>query len=381
MKALLIFPILKDLNPADGILIKNEGIRKGFLQNGVHLDVLEFTSAGVFNGKESITSFSANKWQRIIQYNTAAWKKIGEFVDRNNYDLVWFRMPLLQPWITNFIKQVKEKQPNCRIILEYGAYPFENELSGAKKWQHRLFRNNYRLAHRFADRVITYSGQKDVDGVPNIPINNGIDVDTIPLAHSSFADDEVLHCISVSSVKKWHAYERFISGMAAQRSEMIVFHVVGDGPDLQKMKDLVKQNSLEEKVIFHGFKTGAALDEIYNQSHLAIGTLGFHRIGLTNSSSLKNREYFARGLPIVLSTPDLDMPASLPFVNYVPGDESPIDIGDIVRFARKVYQTPNLNQQIRTYAEQHLSWKSKVGNVLAHLQIKSSGATAALQSS
>ncbi|MGV3527643.1 MAG: glycosyltransferase [Flavisolibacter sp.] len=381
MKALLIFPILKDLNPADGILVKNEGIRKGFIQNDVEIDVLEFTSAGVLNDKERIASFSANKWQRIIQYNTAAWKRIGEFVERNNYDLIWFRMPLLQPWITSFIKQVKERKPGCRIILEYGAYPFENELSGAKKWQYRLFRTNYKLAHHFADRVITYSGQKDVDGVPNIPINNGIDVDSIPVVRSSFKDGEVLHCISVSSVKKWHAYERFISGMAEFRSGKIVFHVVGDGPDLQKLKELAKQNSLEEKVIFHGFKTGAALDEIYNQSHLAIGTLGFHRIGLTNSSSLKNREYFARGLPIILSTPDLDMPASLPFVNYVPGDESTIDISEIMRFAKQVYQSPHLNQQIRAYAEQHLSWKSKVADVLAHLQIKTSGATAALQSS
>lgn len=370
MKALLIFPILTDLNQADGILVKNEGIYTGFLENGVETDKLEFTSQGVFCGEEKLFAFSSSRYRRIWQYHTSVWKAILDFALSTNYDLIWFRLPMVQPFIASFIKQVKRTKPDCRIILEYGAYPYVNELAGIKKMLYRINTKFERQTHNLADRVITYSGQYEVDGLPNIPINNGIDLKNIPVVTTCLKADDVIHFISVSSIKKWHAYDRFIRGMADYLSQpgaaLIHFHVVGEGPEHQKLIELVSQYRLDKNVSFHGFKTGAALDDVYQQAHAAIGTLGFHRIGLTNSSSLKNREYFARGLPVVLSTLDQDMPAELSYVHYIPGDESPVAIHEIIRFVQGV-QRPNLHAEIREYAEQHLSWKSKIAEVLEHL--------------
>ena len=155
--------------------------------------------------------------------------------------------------------------------------------------------------------------------------------------------------------------------MQQQGAVPIHFNIVGKGPEYEKLVALTNDLNLNGHVTFHDFKTGKDLDVVYEENDVAIGTLGFHRIGITNSSSLKNREYFARGLPIVLSTNDLDMPATLPFVKYLPEGEEPIAIGEVVKYAQRVYQTPDLNYVIRSYAEEHISWKSKTKTVLEYL--------------
>ncbi len=369
-RGLLIFPILKDLSKADGILVKNEGIRKGFLANGVDVDTLEFNTSGVYNGEEKIYDFSPGRYARIFQYNVLAWKKILAYIGKEQYDFIWFRIPILTPPIAWFVKGLKKTYPHCVILLEYGAYPYVNELAGFKKTLFHLNRGYEKMAHRNADYVITYSGQDSVDKVPNIPINNGIDLEGIPVAAPG-AIGKKLNVISVSSLKKWHAYERFIAGLPAyleQKKHLpIHFNIVGNGPEYDKLAQLVESLKLQEHVTFHKFKTGRELDAIYEKNHLAIGTLGFHRIGITNSSSLKNREYFARGLPIVLSTADLDMPPGLTYVQYVPEGEEPIDIASVVDFAKRVYGMPDLNEMIREYAENHVSWTSKIAEVLPYL--------------
>jgi glycosyltransferase involved in cell wall biosynthesis len=376
-KALLIFPIYTDLSKMDGIVVKNEGIRKGFMYNGVDTDVLRFNIQGIFNQNELVFPFRKGKVFRTIDFYFRAWKKLLQLVLDGKYDLVWLRIPLINPAIANFIRGIKTKDPACRIILEYGAYPFENELSTKARLYYGLNRPSERIAHRFADFVITYCGQAAIDHLVNIPIDNGIDLEKIGIVHPHPNVEEKINLIAVSSLKKWHAYERLVMGIPAylqlENMPSIHFHVVGNGPEMEKIVNLVKELQLEGTVTFYDFKSGDELDAIYNESHVAIGTLGFHRIGITNSSSLKNREYFARGLPVVLSTPDKDMPGDLPYVLYLPGGESVIDVSKIVSFARGIYKMPNVNQQIRNYAESKVSWNSKIRTVLNYLENDSRG--------
>jgi hypothetical protein len=372
-KGLLIFPIMKDLNKADGVVVKNEGICKGFAENEIEIDVLEFNSTGVTIGNKLLVPFSKKRFKRIFEYHFLVWSKLSKNIASKNYDFIWFRITIANPFIAEFVSSVKKNQPNIRIIIEYGAYPFVNELSGTRKYFYLLNRGAEKKIHQNADFVITYCGQNQVDGVTNIPINNGIDLSNIPVVQHSDLPDQI-NFVSVSSLKKWHAYERFVLGMAEyfkqENPRPIHFHVVGNGPEYDKLLACTTELALGDKLTFHNHKTGKALDEIYNASHIAIGTLGFHRIGITNSSSLKNREYFARGLPVILSTADQDMPEGLAYVKYVPAGEGPVNINDVVSFATQVYQIPGVNTRIREYADEHVSWKGKIKTVLNYLANK-----------
>jgi glycosyltransferase involved in cell wall biosynthesis len=378
-KGLLIFPIFKDLNASNGIVSKNEGIKNGFLANGVNVDVLEFNSTGVYTKDAQIFHYSQNRYRRILQHNYQIWKNILDVIQRNSYEFVWLRASILTSAIAGFLAQIKTRFPSCKIILEYGAYPFVKELPAFKQAIYYLNIRNEKRAHRFSDFIISYSGQEYIDDRPNIPIDNGVDVESIPFTSNRPGISSEINFISVSSLRKWHAYERFIEGMAIFKQEkhkqIVNFHVVGNGPEHEKLVQITKTLGLDGEVIFHDFKSGTQLDSIFEQSHVAIGTLGFHRIGLNNSSSLKNREYFARGLPLVLSTFDKDMPSSLPFVKYIPEGETPVNIQDVVTFARNVYRIPDVNQMIRNYAHENVSWGSKIKIVLEYLNGKAVGTT------
>jgi hypothetical protein len=380
---MLIFPILKDLNEADGILVKNEGIKTGFLDNGIEVDVLEFNSRGIFNRNDQVYTFHSGRYRRIYQYNTAVWEKIAVYILKKNYDFIWFRIPLINSSIAKFIRTLKENAPGCKIIIEYGAYPYVNELSGLKKMFYQLNRGNEKKAHGYADFVVTYCGQDRVDNLPNIPINNGIDLEHISIVNGQKNLSRRINFISVSSLKKWHAYERIIAGISLYLKTSgalhVHFNIVGNGPEYAKLVALTDELKLNDFITFHDFKTGKELDLIYEENDVAIGTLGFHRIGITNSSSLKNREYLARGLPIVLSTKDQDMPDGLPFVKYVPEGEEPVQIAELVKFAQEIYKRPKVNEAIRSYAEVHVSWKSKIKTVLTYLTDENIKSTQTIQ--
>jgi hypothetical protein len=374
-KGLLIFPILNDLNAFDGIMVKNEGIRKGFVRNGMDVDVLEFTTRGVFLKGVPIFKFASSRYLRIYQFLFTAWRPIARAVASGGYDFIWFRIALHHIFSgasARFLKSVRAALPAAKIVLEYGAYPFDDELTKPQRVLYRLRRHTEKAMHVHADFVVTYSGQERVDNLVNIPINNGIELDDIPvnpdLVNPLAAG---IRFISVSSLKKWHAVERFLEGMAIYIAQpgaaAIHFDIVGNGPEYDKLAAVVAARNLQQHVSFHFFKRDKELDAVYQQCQVAIGTFGFHRIGITNSSSLKNREYFARGLPVVLSTLDLDMPPECPYVQYVPEGEEPIDIASVVEFSRRVYEQPDLHKAIRSYAGSTISWQSKVCTVLAYV--------------
>ena len=94
---------------------------------------------------------------------------------------------------------------------------------------------------------------------------------------------------------------------------------------------------MNKHVMFHGVKTGLALDEIYNQCDIGIEVLGGHRKGIALSSSLKSREYAAKGLPFVTSC-YIDVFDDMDFVLKFPADETPINMEAVVTFYDKIYK-------------------------------------------
>lgn len=139
------------------------------------------------------------------------------------------------------------------------------------------------------------------------------------------------------------------------------FHVVGSGvpSQLEMLRALAAKYHLESRVIFHGPKSGAELDAIFENADMGIASLGRHRCGIDRIKTLKNREYAARGIPFVYSEADSDFDA-MPYVMKAPADESLLDIAAVVRFCRDNTLTP---AQIRCSVAE-LSWTVQMQKVL-----------------
>jgi len=170
---------------------------------------------------------------------------------------------------------------------------------------------------------------------------NGINVSLCPLRNHD-QKGKILYLLFVANVSRWHGIDHIIRGIYEYKNNhLICLHIVGNGKDIPNLKKLVDNLHLSKQVIFHGFKTGDELDSLFNSCHIAVGSLGLHRIGLSESSTLKVREYCARGIPYIIACGDPDFPDDYPYIFRVPPDESPIDIESVIDFAQKVCSDPD----------------------------------------
>jgi hypothetical protein len=131
---------------------------------------------------------------------------------------------------------------------------------------------------------------------------------------------------------------------------------------MRDFQDIIHQFGIEKYVVFHGKLFGDELTAVFNQCQFAIGSLARHRSGITRIKTLKNREYAARGIPFIYSEEDSDFDHQS-YVLKAPADESPIDVGGIVRFLSQQTIDP---VAIRNSVAS-LSWKVQMQHVIEKL--------------
>ena len=174
----------------------------------------------------------------------------------------------------------------------------------------------------------------------------------------------VINVLIVATVCEYHGIDRFIRGLHEYEStpnkRNIVLHIVGDGQELPYLKELTAELNMQDNVIFHGFKSGKELDEMFDMCHIALDALAGFRKGLTETSSLKSREYCARGIPFIASSKDADFPDGWEYVQKIPDDETPVDMNTVIDFSNRMMADPEHPQKMRRYAEEHLDWMAKM---------------------
>ena len=279
-------------------------------------------------------------------------------------DILYLRNPYPFPGISKILRQPRA----CKIVIEYQAIePSEYRLKG-KYWYlliDFLFGNAIRkytdAIVGVTDEITRYEVSRSGDHEkPHVTIGNGFDVASVPIRQLPAYNGD-LHLLCVANVNRWHGLDRLFQGLAAyNETPKVILHIAGDGAELPHLQKLAGDIGITDRVVFHGFTTGKALDALFDQCHIAVGSLGIHRIGLKEASILKAREYCARGIPFIYGIPDPDFPADFPYILHLPTDESPINIEQILTFAQEVCADPDHLQKMRHYAEEHLDWSVKV---------------------
>lgn len=323
------------------------------------------------------TSF-INKLRRRLPWdsNTYNWETIADQLD--NPDFVYIRKPLLDRGSHKFLRQLKKKYPEVRVLLEIPTYPYDKELiTGIKDYPLYLKELIYRSQlYRFVDRIVTYSNDKQIFGIQTICIQNGINVAEHQIREMKSNADEI-HLIAVASFQKYHGYERVINGLTdyyhAGGSRKLILDMVGGGEELNAYKKLTEERNLQEYVVFWGPKHGEELKAVFDQADIGLGSFGFYKIGLEIASSLKLREYLARGLPVIGgSKQDLFTEESFPYYLEFSNDDTNLDMERIVSFYDRIYEATEAYEtvisNIREYAEENVTWKKTFAPVMEYLR-------------
>lgn len=359
-----------------GAVKKYYGLLKGFNQLGYDCDIVWYGGDGVFLNDEKICRFSlsvnSSAFRNIMFHHIWFDAAIERAVDFSQYDFMFVRYPLAHPGFLRLLKIAKYQNPDVRIFLEVPTYPYDLEFnSSLRNIQYWIDKQFQPFLKKYVDWTVHYGVFERLFGIPSIALRNGVDVGAIPVSRS-LPKPDLLRLIAVGNWNYWHGLDRLIKGLgqyhnSEDKLKHVDLRIVGGGRAIPDLRKLVNQNDLEFVVRFYPPLMGEALDRLFDEADLAVGCLGMFRKGVALDSSLKHREYAARGVPFVTASNDPDFDKSANWVLQIPADETPVDLRNICAFYEKI-KYKNIRLAIRQYALDRLDWKYRLRPLQAALK-------------
>lgn len=310
-----------------------------------------------------------------------------EYLSSHRFDVLYLRLDRISFDVLKICRMAR-KNGTKRVIIELPNYPYLtdyiNSVNGVRPFAKRAVQRCRILGFAAEDRLSGMRLRGLVDavilignpaesffGVKAMNISNGIDVDAMqPVPPKDNPDEIVL--VGVAGTLWWQAYDRILEGMyryqqgAPDRLPRIRFILVGgDAKEMPEFHALIDKYGLGDDVECPGFKTGAELDAVYARADLGVSKLGCYRRGLQSCSSLKAREYCAKGLPFLYTCEDSLENEQTEFAMRVPNDGSPVDMEAVAAFVRECRGKSGLSAREHQFAKDHYDWKAIMKRVLA----------------
>lgn len=293
-------------------------------------------------------------------------RSVAEYVISHHIQFVYMRSDHnASPFLISMIHKIKRH--GVKVVMEIPTYPYDVEYIGWSMKKNIIVDKIFRRAlARQLDAIVTFSDKDNIFGQRTIRISNGIDFDNIPLKKHINDTSHELHLIGVAEIHRWHGFDRVIHGLASYYQTnpdyKVYFHIVGyfySDTERNEIISLIDILDLHKYVILHGRQHGEVLNQLFEQCDFGIGSLGRHRVGITNIKTLKNREYAVRGIPFIYSEYDSDFETQ-PYVLKATADETPININAIINFYKCMDLCPD---DIRK-SIQHLSWRNQMQKLI-----------------
>lgn len=326
--------------PSTGITNKIKGQMKAFQSYGFSVDYTYIADNAAYYHKDGQDFFlgKVGKFRKLAA-NYYLYKRLKS----EKYTYIYNRYGLMDAYYYKTLKMLKKK--GGKIVVEIPTYPYDKErLPGVAWWLLYSVDKIYRrYLKRIVDVIATYSEDEEIFGIKTIHICNGIDFESVSVRTPQNDTDEI-RLVAVAGLAKWHGYDRLLEGLGkyyqTDGKRKVYFYIVGDGPVRGEYERIVEKYKIQRYCIFEGVKKGKELDEIYNKCDIGIEVLAAFRKDVFLSSSLKSREYAAKGLPFLTASKS-DVFENQEFVLKVPEDETYLEICDIISYYDYIYRNNN----------------------------------------
>lgn len=305
-------------------------------------------------------SIKINKYNNYKIFNSFT----AKFIEQYKPEIIYIRRYNL---LFNGISILKHAKRifRCYIICEIPTFPYKVEfLKNNKYLMYWYYRYLDKMIENIVDKITIVLGSNvNLDEKKYLAFMNGIDISSLVCKKKTKSDiDTCLNLLGAAQLAFWHGYDRVIEGLNNYYKDNkfkiidVNFHIVGNGNELVKLREMVDEYDLNKHVTFHGQKSGQELDELMNITDIGIGSLAMHRSGLTCGCTLKAREYCARGIPFIIGYVDNGFKNDFKYTLKVKADESPVDINKVIEFYDFIKEN-NYIEDMRMYAEQNLTWE------------------------
>lgn len=295
--------------------------------------------------------------RRFVLINTATnyLKSCGK-----SFDYAYLRWHTFDRIYLKMLAQLKKS--GAKIIVEAHAFSSDMKATSLISFYTMKMDNIYsKYAKKYVDLIAGISDEENIWGIKTVKIDNAIMLDNIQERHWAPEQNDTLRIVSVSNEREYHGYDRLLKGLynyyqnGGKRNIIVKFV----GVFRTKTVELTKELGLDDRVIFYGKKSGAELDKIYDESDLGIGALAHHRIGLYAGSSLKTKEYFAKGLPFIYGWDEPAFDNTYPYAMQIKLNKEPIDINAVLEFYDGIKNDKNMLSSMREFARENYSWTTQ----------------------
>lgn len=287
---------------------------------------------------------------------------------RKKYKFIYIRYP--RPDLFLIVSLVILKLKLIKIFYEIPTYPFTkefNKLFSISGFYERistliffpitLLLTDYVLVIAYDQKILLKYVKKIENGVTDFKIfkNNLNSSKTIKL----------ISVINFNETNNRHGLDRLLKGLSEydQSFRPVELLLVGD----------VSKSNLKEEII-NGVNKGylkilgnlnnADLQKYYMLADVGIGNLGFHRISVNYSSSLKEREFLEYGLPYISSSKDHMIRENCNFRLKVSNNDELVKISTVINFYDKFINQKNQYIELKKYTKKHLNWNKAMQNFL-----------------
>jgi hypothetical protein len=194
-------------------------------------------------------------------------------------------------------------------------------------------------------------------------VSNSVDVASCKLREpGTFNSKELRLFMLLGFPAPWHGVSRLVKSMEAYKGPVdITVDLIGDITPQDKM--VIDSSAIKSKLRCINKVPADKLDDELNQYHLGVGSLAMYKAQITEASPLKVREYLARGFPCLIGYNDTDRMQHKELETYimaVRGDESLINMNEVIQFVSNVYSDPEHHLKVRKLAEKFLDTKVKM---------------------
>lgn len=376
----LLYLIYFDINEP-----KMLGVKKKIISQIVSLKSLGFDVYLVYRSSDYLIShhiesdiIEKKKIKKgFSRYKNSIAKEISKKFIEEEFSYIYIRFPnALDLTVIKFLSKI----PKNRIIFEVPTYPIKGEykLELQRLFEERNFREYFikilvfsqhilmTVIIRFRlDYIVSFMDFEKIWSVPVIKIDNGIDISLMKIIHKKH-DSNIIRLTGVANVSKWHGFDRVIEGIALYGEKNITFNVVGDGPEIRSLKNRVTELELENQVKFLGPKFGRELEKIYQETDVAVSSLGMHRIGLISGSTLKTKEYCAMGLPFIYAYTEKEIPEDFPGTFKLTQEDSPINIQNVIDFYNRLPK--GYDRDLNRLAKEKFTWDTQMKKIVNYYE-------------
>lgn len=352
-----------------GVAKKIRAQVKALSEAAHHVDIFYPAAGSVLRNDEVLICYGMSSLWRRINYYLLFYLFVSRL--RLSVDFIYIRYQRSSPLFLYTLSRIRASSPDAVILVELPSYPYHTESFTFRERVFNLIDYLSRPFLRFyVDRIVTFSAEKKLFGIPTICTANGVDAEALELMQIPDGT-ETVRLVGLANLSFWHGYDRVISGLEnyykSNKKRRVIFDVVGTGQELQRLKMQAQEAGLVDHVIFHGPLHGDELDSLMKNCHIGISSIGMHRLKV-DTSNLKSREFCARGIPFVIAYPDRDFDNTKPFVFHAPANDEPIDIQTLMDFYDELKATHlGFNKAMRNYALSHLTWQVKLKPVMAYI--------------